>query len=259
VPVQTSPDSDPDHFNGVERELAAACMELEEYQRLIDELPQIYEDKFGSQVRALVQEIARLTDEHHRLQLLIQDCIHADAVLPPARSSMGKTLPLWWRGRLRWLRHLAPWPLTLAAAGGSLILVVVAGMAWQAHKGRPVPRSQAVSRQTRPVRPPAPAVAPRPAAPKLRLRSREEVWLELRSADSQLVFVGTLNTGQTLTFPYSDGMRIRSGRPHLLDLSLADAPFAPLGVLNDFSWRTLGSPKRPQAAVPATQVREKAS
>jgi hypothetical protein len=241
VPDQSSPDSDSDYFSGLERELAAALRELEEYQRLIDELPQIYEDKFGAQVLALAQEIALLTDERHRLQLLIQDCIQDDAVLPPARSSTGDSLPLGWHGPQRWLGRLAPRSLTLLAAG-SLSVILAVGLAWHANKRRPMPGSPTVSREDVPARPQAPLVVPRPAAPMLRLRSRDEVWLELRSAENQLVFVGTLNRGQTLTFPYSDGMRIRSGRPHQLDLSLDEKPYTPLGVYNDYAWQAIVVP-----------------
>lgn len=238
MPDQSLPDSDSNSFSGLERDLASACRELEEYQRLIDELPQIFEDKFGSQVRALAQEIALLTDERHRLQLLIQDCIQADAVLPPVRSSAGDSLPLGWQGPQRWLGCLPFRTFTLVAAG-SLSVVLAVGLAWHATKGRPTPGSQPARRQNQPAISQAPVVAPRSDVPKLRLRPRDEVWLELRSADNQLVFVGTLNRGQTLTFPYSDGMRIRSGRPHQLDLSLAEKPFKPLGVLNDFDWQTI--------------------
>ena len=308
MPDQSLPDSDSDSFSGLERELAAALRELEEYQRLIDELPQIYEDKFGAQVLALAQEIALLTDERHRLQLLIQDCIQADAVLPPARSSTGDSLPLGWHGPQRWLGRLAPRSLTLLAAG-SLSVILAVGLAWQASKRRPVPGSPTVSRETVPARPQAPLAVPRPAAPPqtaerpplqapaepaaepaaessitpatpgtslepapsapsvavpspgpqpqaasappaspapapgtLRVRARDEVWFEIRSQDDELVYTNTFEPGQERSFALGKGMRIRSGRPHLLDVAVGSQPFAPLGVLNDHDWHTIQAP-----------------
>lgn len=220
-----------DQLAGLEKDLAAACEELEEYQRMIDELPDIYEAKFGSQLHALAQEIRRLTEERHRLHLQIESCTQADALLPSSSASAEESLH---PSRQRFWRS-APWLPPVAVAAVSLGLVVVLGLAWQALKGRPASRSPAVPLQTQP----ASSAAPRPIRPELRLRARDEVWVEVLSSDNTMLFAKTLLPGQTHAVPFADGMRIRSGRPHLLDVAVGDQPLAPLGTLNDYSWHTV--------------------
>jgi hypothetical protein len=95
--------------------------------------------------------------------------------------------------------------------------------------------------------------------PRLQLRANGEVWLELRSPDGQLLCVRTLEPGEQLTFPWAQGMRIRSGRPHLLDVSLADQPFAPLSAVNDFSWHTLNLPADHRSGDPKSAILDQAS
>ena len=52
----------------LEQHVAQAQVELEEYQRLLKELPGIYEGKFRQQLRAVIQEIRELLDERKGLQ-----------------------------------------------------------------------------------------------------------------------------------------------------------------------------------------------
>ena len=239
---QISSASAPDHFRDLEKDLAAACNELEEYQRLIDELPQIYEAKFGSQVHALAQEIRHLTEERHRLQLQIQHCIQAEAVLPPPSASPAEFRP----GFRQRFRRSAPWSLPIAIAAASLAMAVALGLAWRALQGRPTTsRPPALPPQAQPARP----ATPRPAPLELRLRARDQVWLELRSADNSLLFVGTMQPGQTHAVPLADGLRLRSGRPHQLDVAVGDQPFAPFGALNDYSWHTISTRRSDQPPV----------
>jgi len=246
-----------------EQQLAHLRAELEEYQDLIEELPGIYEAKCRHQLRDVAQDIHNLMEERHRLQKQINRCLQADQESPHAAALAGTqhretfTAPSHsaWR-----LRRLSSWQWALAAGVGALVLAVFAGLLLRARTPKPPGRVAAT---------PDPPAAPVPAEsrpaqapsgqPQLRLRANDDVWVELRSPDSTLVFVSTLKAGQQLAFPLVDGMRIRSGRPHQLELALDDQTFTQLGAANDFSWRTLRSPKRPQAAVPATQVRDEAS
>ena len=52
---QFSPKSS-DLFEGIQNELHAAQSELEEYERLLDQLPGIHEDKFRHKVHAVAKD-----------------------------------------------------------------------------------------------------------------------------------------------------------------------------------------------------------
>lgn len=52
----------------LEAQVAEAQAELEEYQRLLNELPEIYEGKFRQKLRSVAQEIRQLLDERKALQ-----------------------------------------------------------------------------------------------------------------------------------------------------------------------------------------------
>jgi hypothetical protein len=251
VSDQISPDAMPDQLRGLEKDLAAACEELEEYQRMIDDLPGIYEAKFGSRVHALAKEIRCLTEERHRLHLQIECCIQAEALLLSSSASAEESLP---PSRQRFWRS-APWLPPVAVAAVSLGLVVVLGLTWQALKGRPTSQPPAVPPQTQP----ASSAAPRPVRPELRLRARDEVWVELHSADNRVLFAKTLLPGQTHAVPFVDGIRIRSGRPHLLDVAVGDQPLAPLGALNDYSWHTASPLDSGQTPVFRPEINDNAS
>jgi hypothetical protein len=85
------------------------------------------------------------------------------------------------------------------------------------------------------------------------------VWLELRSLTNQPVLEATLRPGQDTSIPLGDGLRIRSGRPHLLEVAIADQPFAPLGPANDYSWRTFFAPNPGQNPSQKPEVIDKSS
>jgi hypothetical protein len=218
------PDHDRARLRALEDELAAASGQLEDYQALIDELPGIYEVKFHAQLRDVAQDIRRLMQERHSLQVQIQHCLDGQAPGPP-RAASSTSRPLRWR-------------LALAAGAGVLALAVPFGLVASATRGRrsapvtPAASSQQARQQ------PAAAPDPQPRPPQLRLRATGEVWLELRTLSNQVLVRRILQPGQTLSFPLGDGLRVRSGRPHLLEVAQVDQPFVTLGAANDFSWRT---------------------
>lgn len=246
-----------------EQQLAHLRAELEEYQDLIEELPGIYEAKCRHQLRDVAQDIHNLMEERHRLQKQINRCLQADQESPHAAALAGTqpretfTAPSHsaWR-----LRRLSSWQWALAAGVGAIVLAVFAGLLLRARTPKPPGRVAAT---------PDPPAAPVPAEsrpaqapsgqPKLQLRANDDVWLELRSPDNSLVFVSTLKPGQQLAFPFQDGMRLRSGRPHQLEVALNGQPFKPLGIANDFSWRTLRLPERPRGADPETRTSDQPS
>jgi hypothetical protein len=263
VADQISPDPHAERLRALERELAAACAELEEYQHLIDELPTIYQAKFSSQLRAIAQEIRSLTGERHRLQDQIHHCLRGEVALPP-QPARGEFMPSWWAPTQRWISRPPPWQLALAAGASAFAVAVGVGLGWQAPGSRPAPGAPPVSDQPAATGNPAsnqPATPqpPQPSAPQLRLRATGEVWLELRSHTHQLLLESTLRPGQETSVPLGQGLRIRSGRPHLLELAQAGQPFAPLAAANDFSWHTIAAPSSGKTPALKPEVTDQAS
>lgn len=249
-------------------ELVRLQAELREYQDLIDELPGIYESKFNQQLRDVAQDIRGLMVERQRLQHQINSFLPEGAgssSLPPAPTTSASSS----LANLRcWLRRRRRGRLALAAAGVAVVLSLPAGLLLRAVHSPPdpVPAPFGTSETSRP----SPDVQARPgkaqvsvdqsqAGHQLQIRASGEAWLELRNPDQRLLFEGTLQPGQELTFELLDGMRIRSGRPHFLEISLADQPFMPLGDANDFRLRKLEIPDYDAGAEPESRASDQAS
>lgn len=251
----------------LERDLSRLRAELADYQGLIDELPQIYEEKFRGQVQDLVQDIRRLMDERQLLQEQVRHALvpppvprslapSAPASAAPASPATPSTPPRvpeafqragsWrdvvgrWGERCRdvritlspWMRDHGRWfvlALVLAAAGSTLALL--------RFRSAPAPTPL----------PPRPAEAPRSPAPPpaarsdrdLRLRAIGESWLEVRTLAGEVVYVNTLQEGEATTIRLREGLQIRSGRPDLLEFAVDGRPFQVLGPVDDLSWRTV--------------------
>lgn len=219
------------------QQLSTLKAELKEYQHLIDEIPTLYEAKFRYRVHEVAQDIRRLMAERQSLQEQIHHCIQGQSVRPPLAAAT-KAKPRASRRALvalaaakRWLRRLPRWQIALAAGVGALALAVPVGLGGWATSDRSAPEAPASASQ------PLPEVSP-----QLRLRAKGELWLELRSLTNQPVLKTTLSPGQQTSIPLGAGLRIRSGRPHLLEVAIADQPFAPLAPANDFAWRTFAAP-----------------
>jgi hypothetical protein len=249
-----APDPGPDPA-GQEQELLQLRAELEEYQNLIDELPGIYETKFSHQLRDVAQDIRALLDERQALQDQINRWVQG-AAAPPLLDVQAALPRGGWTQAGSWLRCLPRGRLALAGGGGALALGLLAGVLWRGGPNRPLPPPE--PRPSQVVAPP-PRPVPQPPEPRLRLRSKGMAWLEVRSLDGQVVFVSTLKPGEETTFPLKNGLQVRSGRPHLLEFSLLDQPFAQLGAANDFQWRLLRPPTPVQTLDGKPEVGEKPS
>ncbi|KMM17466.1 DUF4115 domain-containing protein [Synechococcus sp. GFB01] len=75
------------------------------------------------------------------------------------------------------------------------------------------------------------------------MRARGEAWLEVRNLQGGKVFVGTLRNGEERILPLGDGLRVRSGRADLLEVSLAGDPPTLLGTVWDLGWRSFPPPE----------------
>ncbi len=253
-----SPENPGELLDALGDELSAARSQLDRYQRLIDEIPSLYEAKFRYRVQDLAQDIRRLMEERQSLQEQIHRCIEgqaASAPLPtaanarPARRALAALA-----AATRRFRHLPRWQLALAAGAAALALAVPVGLGGWATRERPALEAPEASYPAQPASQPLPEVSP-----QLRLRAKGEVWLELRSLTNQPVLEATLRPGQDTSIPLGDGLRIRSGRPHVLEVAIADQPFAPLGPANDFAWRTVVAPDPGQKPALKPKVTDKSS
>jgi hypothetical protein len=232
----------------LELELARLRAELEEYQGLIDELPEIYEAKFTHQLRDVAQDIRRLMDERQALQQQINRSLEA-ARAAPLLAAAPEPLPSPARpwvppaavaAARRWLRRLPLRRLGLVAAATAMALAGVAAL-----QSQPPPPATRVAAPA-PIPPPAeplPAASQPAADPELRLRASGESWLEVQTFEGEVVYVNTLRAGQAASIRIGQGLRIRSGRPDLLEFAFADQPFVLLGSVYDFDWRTIRPPE----------------
>jgi hypothetical protein len=166
-----SPEKPGDLHNALKDELFAARSQLDDYQRLIDEIPSLYEAKFRYRVQDVAQDIRRLMEERQSLQEQIHHCLEgqaAPAPLPTAtKTRPGRRALAALAAAKRWIRRLPRWQLALAAGAGVLALALPVGLHRWVRKGRPAPVAPAVSNPAQPASQPLP-VDP----PQLRLRAK---------------------------------------------------------------------------------------
>jgi transcriptional regulator with XRE-family HTH domain len=181
---------------------------------------------------------------------------------PPRRSKPSPTGPLPARREVSgpgqftssgqsptlWLWGL---PLVLGALG----LAAALGFNFWQHHSRAARPGSAAADANRAAAPPdrpkvpvaASTAAPPPAAPsKLRLKSSEPSWIQVRQNDGKVIFEGTLTGEQT--FPLGQGLEVLAGRPYAVLAAVGDGPARPLGPVDDLSWHRF-SPKKPALTV----------
>ena len=83
----------------LERQVAEAQAELEEYQGLLNELPGIYEEKFRQKLRNVAEELRHLLDERKALQEQVSRALvqsrAPEALLPAAAVAPAPRLRSW--------------------------------------------------------------------------------------------------------------------------------------------------------------------
>jgi hypothetical protein len=274
-------------IEALERELDLARTELAEYQALIDELPAIYQTKFRHQVQGLAQDIKRLLDERRALQSQVDGAPpsappHRPALPPvvlkpvdgglssvepqPPRRPASLRLRRWQRGmargwrrlrdgaipRLRFLRPPVPRRLRLqlvaavTALGMAALVIVVECLRRQGA----VPTPGTVPRTVTPeVNPPEPA---RRQDQEVTFRASGECWLGVQTLEGEVVYVNTLREGEQQRIRLRDGLRVRAGRPDLLDVAIDDGPFEALSPIGDLGWTTFLPGPEPGVTSPPT-------
>lgn len=134
-------------------------------------------------------------------------------------------------------------------------LVAAAGLAWAVQHSltasRPTPQSPVPSQTNSPKALPGPK-QPTGASPvaqsELVLRSAEPSWLEVRAADGELLFRGTLEGEQR--FPLRGQLQVLAGRPDLVTATSGAAEPRALGPIEAVTWYRF-SPQSSPAAEPA--------
>ena len=233
-----------DFFEGIQNELHAAQLELEEYRHLLDQLPEIYEAKFRHKVRAVAKDIHYLLDERKALQEqlslgLVQP--RSPEALPPAAAvSLTPVRRSWSYMRLPRFQSLYAsipsfglpnrlQPGVLFGAGVALVLMVL-GLPYLLNR-RSLPLGGS------PTVPLGRERSPLPTAASLRLEARGgQSWVQVERLGGGIVYDAILESGQSKDLPLGSGLKIRSGRPDLLYVGVGMLPAERLGALNDLDW-----------------------
>jgi hypothetical protein len=240
----------------LERQVAEAQAELEQYQGLLNELPGIYEDKFRQKLRSVAEEIRHLLDERKALQEQVSRALvqpRAPEALPQAAANSpraGHTAPNWWPN-VRLPRFPAPAssfpPFRLsrlefrfsiprgrqrgvALGAGVLLALLVLGL------------PQLLSRRSVPAAGSPPASAggqrlPVATSANLRLEARGgQSWVLVTRLDGGSVYGAIMEPGQSKVLPLGSGLKIKSGRSDLLYVGTGQGPAKPLGAVSDLDW-----------------------
>lgn len=131
-------------------------------------------------------------------------------------------LPLAWLGAL----------VLLAALGGAGIW----GWKMIGRQGQGSARSQAQAQAS--VRPVRPTPAAPPAASSLQLSSAEPSWLTVEAANGKILYEGLFRGSRR--FPIGPGLKVRAGRPDLVQASLGAEAGKPLGKIDQITWVRFG-------------------
>lgn len=225
-------------LEALESQVAEVQAELEEYQRLLNELPGIYEGKFRQKLRSVAQEIRQLLDERKALQRQVGQAL-AETRQPNLLSASGAAAEfpdhpkaqIWTKLHIPRSMFLPKLRLMGLCAAAALGLVGVALVITSLFSSSPLaPRGGASIRSSQ--SPKAPT-----GSTTIQLQARGgESWVLVEDLKGRQVFGGILQPGAPKRFPLAQGLRLRSGRADLLFVVVGDAVPKPLGEIGDLDW-----------------------
>ena len=233
-----SADEQATRLGDLESQVAEAQAELEEYQRLLNELPEIYEGKFRQKLRSVAQEIHQLLDERKVLQQQVGEAL-AEARQPKLLSASGAgyefpdhpKAQIWSKLHIPRFKRLPKLRLMGLSAAAALVLVSAALVIPSLFSSRALaPWGGASIRSFQ-----APPVPSPPSAIQLQAQGGES-WVLVEDHKGRLVFDAILQPGEPKRFPLAQGLRLRSGRADLLFVAVGDAVPKPLGDVGDLDW-----------------------
>ena len=225
-------------LEALESQVAAAQADLEEYQRLLNELPGIYEGKFRQKLSSVAQEIRQLLDERKALQQQVGHAL-AETKQPKLLPASGAAsefpdhpkAQIWTKLQIPRFKHLPKLRLMGLSAAAVLGLVGAALVIPSLFSSRSLaPRGGASIR--------SPQAAPVPSASTtIQLQARGgESWVLVEDLKGRQVFDAILQPGAPKRLPLAQGLRLRSGRADLLFVAVGDAVPKPLGEVGDLDW-----------------------
>lgn len=246
----------PEAIEGLDRQVAEAQAELEQYQRLLYELPGIYEDKFRQKLRTVAQDVRHLLDERKALQAQVSRALaqaqERQALPPSPNAELAQTAVVRPKAesprfhtsstdnepiqapRISWPTLTFPiakgrtWALSLAGGFG-IALLLIFGLQFQANR-RTASRVGTVAPIER-------SRIPSSTAATLSLGARGgPSWVLVERLGGGIVYDAILESGQNKDLPLGSGLKIRSGRPDLLYVGVGTSPSKRLGAVNDIDW-----------------------
>jgi len=225
-------------LDDLEAQVAEAQAELEEYQRLLNELPEIYEGKFRQKLRSVAQKIGQLLDDRKALQQQVGRAL-AESRQPqllPASAAASEfpdhpKAKIWTKLQIPRIKRLPKSRLLGISAAVVLVLVGAALVIPSLFSSRSLaPRGGASIRASQ-----APPVPNAPTTIQLQARGGES-WVLVEDLKGRQVFDAILQPGAPKRLQLAQGLRLRSGRPDLLFVAVGDALPMPLGDVGDLDW-----------------------
>lgn len=210
-----------------QEELDAARDQLRTYRELIEEIPEIYEQKFRDRLQPILERNHALIEEGRLLQEQIAKAL-PQAGNPAALPGGSSGRPGRWLALARWL-----------ALGGLPLLALITGpvlLPLLKPKPRPIQGQRVESPAPARATPPAAPAArdPGPASGELLVQASGPSWMEVQTAQGSTLFLGTLSGSRT--FPLDKGLKISAGRPDLVTVRLHDEPGKKLGTITEIGW-----------------------
>lgn len=261
-----------DQRNARQAELEATRRQIEAYQGLLQEVPTVFERKFRERMQPVLERNREIAAESQLLREQLSGALppgppgevaqipsnaagstpkaaHPPAPEPTAAKASASTADHapgspWgehqWPGKRllsphRWLR-----PLLWGAAGIAVLGLSLLALGPLARQWPQVQFSKMLI-----ATPPDPnALGPE----ELQIISKGS-WIEVKDASGNSLYAGILEGERRFTI--GPGLRLNAGRPDRVRYRIGQRPVAPLGAIEDVGWRTLASPRKNPAAVPA--------
>lgn len=228
-----SVDAAPDavQLDPLEQQLSEARAELEALERVLEQLPEVFEHKFKQRLATVSEVNQHLLEQQRILQKLTAEALPAAQPRPQRRLALPSiNVP-----------RLAP---IVSRRAGLLLLSGVALLGFGGAAAwllRP-PQRQAEA-------PPAARQLPLPVASEslLVLKALGTSWVEVQDlATREVLLIGELQAGDERRIRMRRGLLMRSGRPDLLTVAIDDAPATVFGDIHGLDWRPIIPPKAQQ-------------
>lgn len=203
-------------------ELVSAYAELEAVQEAVKNLPDVYEAKFRQALTMNVQLNRYLLLRNKELEDLVNKEIVSGSASLLANSKK--------RGLL--IGFLGTRSRSAVKYIGTVCLgvAIVCFALWKFNQSYAI-KSNA---QTVPA-----GYNSEITSNTLRVRSDGPSWVEVQDLGTrEVLFIGELQAGEERAIRNRQGLRIRSGRPDLLTISIDGAPPTPFGDRQGLGWRT---------------------